>query len=148
MGLGLAQHVPEQDGFQLVGGDLGHFNGGVQGDGVAGGGSVQGGLGGGDIKLRAGLLRDDGIGSGVIGGVFHLAVEPVIQLLGGEGLGGENLCGQFHDGLCFGTVFDHILNRAAQFVIRNGTAISGGGDLKGMVVQLVRHVKRLNIQHG
>ena len=93
MGAGLAQHVPEQEHLQIGGGDLRFFNDGGDGDCFAGGGAIQRGLRGGNVKIRAGLLGHDGAGGGIVGGVFHFAMEPVMELLGGEVLRGEGLKG-------------------------------------------------------
>ena len=93
MGLGLAQHVPEQDGLQIGGGDLRLLNISLHSQRFAGSGLVHGLLNGGDVKIGPQLLRYDGVRSGVIGGVSHLAVELVVELLGGEGLGGDGLEG-------------------------------------------------------
>ena len=148
MSPGFSQHIPEQHGLQLTGRDLRFLDGGVQGQGLAGLGAVQGALHGVHIKISSGLFRNDRAGGGIVGGVLHLAVELVVELLGGLCFGGEGLRRQFHHGFCFGTVLDHILNCAAQFIIRNKAAVSGGGDLKGVIDQLVRHIKRFNIQYG
>ena len=88
MGPGLPQHIPEQNGFQLAGCDLRLLNGGRQGQRLAGGGSVHGALNGIQIKVRAHLFGDNSACGGVIGGVFHLAVKLVVNLLRGEGLAG------------------------------------------------------------
>ena len=45
----------------------------------------------------------------------------------------------------FGTVLNHILNGAAQLVICDKAAISGGGDLEKMIGQLVSHIEGVNI---
>ena len=93
MGLGLAQHVPEQDGLQIGGGDLRLLNISLHSQRFAGSGLVHGLLNGGDVEIGPQLLRYDGVRSGVIGGISHLAVELVVELLGGEGLGGDGLEG-------------------------------------------------------
>ena len=148
MGLGLAQHVPEQDGLQIGGGDLRLLNISLHSQRFAGSGLVHGLLNGGDVKIGPQLLRYDGVRSGVIGGVSHLAVELVVELLGGEGLGGEDLRRKIYNRFRFRTDLYNILNRAAQFIIRNGLAILGHGKLEGMIAHLKGHIKGLTIQHG
>ena len=145
MGLGLAQHVPEQDGLQIGGGDLRLLNFRVQCQGFPGGGAVQRFLNGGHIEVGSRLLGDDGACGGIVGGVFHLTVKPVVKLPGGEGFGGAYFHGQFYHGFRFGTVLNHILNGAAQLVICDKAAISGGGDLEKMIGQLVSHIEGVNI---
>ena len=70
MGLGLAQHVPEQDGLQIGGGDLRLLNISLHSQRFAGSGLVHGLLNGGDVKIGPQLLRYDGVRSGVIGRRF------------------------------------------------------------------------------
>ena len=145
MGSGLPQNVPEQDGFQLTGCDLRLLNGGRQGQRLAGGGSVHSALNGVQIKVRAYLFGNDSACGSVIGGVFHLAVKLIVDLLRGEGLTGEDLNGKLHHCLCFGTDMYSILDRTAQFVVRNRTALLGGGDVKRMILQAASRINRLNI---
>ena len=148
MGLGLAQHVPEQDGLQIGGGDLRLLNVSLHSQRFAGSGLVHGLLNGGYVKIGPQLFRYDRVRSGVIGGVSHLAVELVIELLGGEGLGGEDLRRKIYNRFRFRTDLYNILNRAAQFIIRNGLAILGHGKLEGLIAHLKGHIKGLTIQHG
>ena len=51
MGLGLAQHVPEQDGLQIGGGDLRLLNISLHSQRFAGSGLVHGLLNGGDVDV-------------------------------------------------------------------------------------------------
>ena len=90
MGAGLAQHVPEQHLLQLLRRDGGQLHLGGDGDGLAGRGRVQQPLGLVHIEVRSGLLRYDGARLLVIGGVLHHAGAIVVDLLGGEGLGGKD----------------------------------------------------------
>ena len=89
MGPGLAQHVPEQHRRQVLRRDGGGLDGGLQRHGRAVRRTVQSGLGGGDVEGGAHLLGQDGVRRRVVGGVFHLAVDGVIDLLGGDGPGGQ-----------------------------------------------------------
>ena len=75
-------------------------------------------------------------------------MELVIELLGGEGLGGEDLRRKIYNRFRFRTDLYNILNRAAQFIIRNGLAILGHGKLEGMIAHLKGHIKGFTIQHG
>ena len=52
-------------------------------------------------------------------------MELVVELLGGEDLGGEDLRRKIYNRFRFRTDLYNILNRAAQFIIRNGLAILG-----------------------
>lgn len=87
MGSGLAQDIPEQKRGQLLGRYGGQLHFGGNGDGLSGSGRVHGGLGGCGVKLRPCLLRKNGVGLGVIGGVFHLSGDLFMNFLGGLGLG-------------------------------------------------------------
>ena len=55
-----------------VGGNLQHF---------AGRGAVQRRLGGGHVKVGADLLWCNGVGGGVIAGVFHLAENSIVDVV-------------------------------------------------------------------
>ena len=90
MGAGLPQHVPEQHLLQLLRRDGGQLHLGGNGDGLAGLRRVQQLLGLLYVEVRPHLLRHDGAGLLVIGGVLHHAGAVVVDLLGGEGLGGNN----------------------------------------------------------
>lgn len=85
MGAAFAQHIAEEDVFQLFRGDRGHFHLGGNGDRLTGLGGIQSGLGGGDVKLRAHLLGNDGVGGSVIARVFHHARHGVMNFLSGPG---------------------------------------------------------------
>ena len=79
-----------KNALEFVGGDPGLLDLGGDLHGLAGGCRVQQGLGFGHIELGAHLLRGDGAGGGVIAGVFHVACHGIMNLLGGEGLGGQD----------------------------------------------------------
>ena len=142
LGLGGAQHVPEQQVLQRLGGDGGLLYLGGDGDGLAGLRRVQGDLGGGHVEVRAHLLRDDGVGLGVVGGVLHLAGGLVVDLLDGQGLGGDGGEGDIElDG---GTV--KLRQILAQGVLAHRAAVPGLGDGDAVLAQLVGGVHRLLVQ--
>ena len=139
MGSGLAQDIPEQKRGQLLGRYGGQLHFGGNGDGLSGSGRVHGGLGGCGVKLRPCLLRKNGVGLGVIGGVFHLSGDLFMNFLGGLGLGRKDGSLDIYLGMtllqgCAGCIF--------QSGGGNRQAVLGQRDFKTVLRDLVGCIRR------
>ena len=134
VGLAGTQDIPEEDALQLLRRDGGPLDAGGDRHGLAGLGGVQLRLGLRHVKVRPQLLGGDGLGGGVIAGVLHLPGHGVMDVLGGEHVGGGGGIGD-EKAQVPGPV--GALQPLAQLAEGDGPAVLGQGHTDAVLAHLI-----------